>query len=329
MNNDSLELLNKMLSNFISERDEVKKQINSNLSRIKETDSFVKTLSENEDKDYKLFSPRNSGSVFQEEINRSRRELDVYEDINREYSAKLLYLDSYIDTLQKILDLENKKEFHVDSELRNKNLTVLNIQEEERQRIARDLHDTSLQNLAHLVHKLELSSMYIDQDPVRAKLELAVTSKNLKSVIEEIRNTVFDLRPMTFDDLGIKEALGRLMTNANENSEIEVYQDIDDIPCDNNLILVSIYRAVKECVSNSVKHSQCTKLSLKCKCYKNLCDILVEDNGKGFSIEDIKNKEKHFGLSVMKERVELMGGKLDVVSNINQGTRTHLQVPLN
>lgn len=329
MNSESLELLNKMLEDFIQERNEVKKQIDSNINRMKETESFVKSLSQSEDKDYRLFSPRSSGSVFQEEIYRSQKEIDTYKDIDKEYCTKLSYLDSYIKALQKISEIENKKEFHVDSELRDRNLTVLNIQEEERQRIARDLHDTSLQNLAHLVHKLELSSLYIDQDPVRAKLELAVTSKNLKSVIEEIRNTIFDLRPMTFDDLGIQEALGRLMTKANESSEIEVYQDIEDIPCNNNLVLVSIYRAVKECVSNSVKHSGCTRLSLICKCYDNLCDILVEDNGKGFSVDDLKNKEKHFGLSVMKERVELMGGTLTVDSRIGQGTRTHLQVPLN
>ena len=56
----------------------------------------------------------------------------------------------------------------------NTNLSVLKIQEEDRQRIARDLHDTSLQNLTHLIHKLELAGLYIDEDPIKAKLEIAV-----------------------------------------------------------------------------------------------------------------------------------------------------------
>ena len=70
------------------------------------------------------------------------------------------------------------------------NLMALSIQEEDRQRIARELHDTSLQNLAHLIHKIELSSLYIDQDPVRAKLELSAVNKNLREIIEEIRCTI-------------------------------------------------------------------------------------------------------------------------------------------
>ena len=90
---------------------------------------------------------------------------------------------------------------------------ILTIQEDERKRIARDLHDTSLQNLAHLIHKIELSSMYIDVDPNQAKLELASVNKKLREIIDEIRSILFDLRPMTFDDLGLKAALERLLMN--------------------------------------------------------------------------------------------------------------------
>ena len=71
-------------------------------------------------------------------------------------------------------------------------LNILSIQEEERQRIARDLHDSSVQNLTHLVHKIELSGLYMDTDPVRAKLELTNISKSLKSILEDIRNTIFE-----------------------------------------------------------------------------------------------------------------------------------------
>ena len=62
----------------------------------------------------------------------------------------------------------------MDKIIENNNLTIFKVQEEERQRIARDLHDTSLQNLTHLIHKIELSSLYIDKDPIQAKLELSI-----------------------------------------------------------------------------------------------------------------------------------------------------------
>lgn len=94
----------------------------------------------------------------------------------------------------------------MDKIIENNNLTIFKVQEEERQRIARDLHDTSLQNLTHLIHKIELSSLYIDKDPIQAKLELSIVEKSLRKTIEEIRNIIYDLRPMSFDDLGLKNA---------------------------------------------------------------------------------------------------------------------------
>ena len=87
---------------------------------------------------------------------------------------------------------ENSPEFHM------KQFSVLDVQEKERQRIARDLHDSSLQNLTHLVHKVELTSLYIDRDPVKAKLELATIEAGLRKVIDDIRNRIYDLRPIDF-----------------------------------------------------------------------------------------------------------------------------------
>lgn len=83
--------------------------------------------------------------------------------------------------------------------------------ETERKRIVSELHDTSLQNIAHFVHMIELASLYIDKDPARAKMELNSVSKGLHNVIEDIRSTIFNLRPMTFDDLGLKASFERLL----------------------------------------------------------------------------------------------------------------------
>lgn len=204
----------------------------------------------------------------------------------------------------------------------------LKIQEADRQRIARDLHDTSLQNLTHLIHKIELSSMYIDTDPLNAKLELAVVSKNLKLVIEEIRNTIFNLRPMTFDDLGMKAALERLVTNINENKDYEIDLDIEDVSCENNLFLVSVYRIIQECLNNIVKHAEATKIYFHCKIMDNKYCIVIKDNGKGFKVEDLEQKkEKHFGISLIKERIEFIGGKVEIHSDC-EGTTINISIPI-
>lgn len=126
--------------------------------------------------------------------------------------------------MNKINDVsDNSPKFHM------KHFSVLDVQEKERQRIARDLHDSSLQNLTHLVHKVELSSLYIDRDPVKAKLELATIEVGLRKVIDDIRNRIYDLRPMTFDDLGLRETLLNLFSLINQDGHFEMIADIDDI----------------------------------------------------------------------------------------------------
>lgn len=210
----------------------------------------------------------------------------------------------------------------------NTNLSVLKIQEEDRQRIARDLHDTSLQNLTHLIHKLELAGLYIDEDPIKAKLEIAVIKQNMKSIIQEIRNTIFDLRPMTFDDLGLKAALERLVLVFNENQKYEMNVVIDDVSCDEQLILVTIYRIVHECFANIKKYADGTKITFHCKEKDNYIVIDVADNGTGFDMNEVESRNTlHFGLSVMKERVKLLGGTIHIISAINTGTRIHIEVP--
>lgn len=213
---------------------------------------------------------------------------------------------------------------------KNKDLTILSIQEEDRQRIARDLHDTSLQNLTHLVHKIELAGMYIDNDPLKAKLELAIIGKNLRTVIDEIRNTIFDLRPMSFDDLGLKPTFEELAKKINENNTYEIEMDIDNVSCENDLILATIFRVVQECFNNIKKHSKADKIIFSCKNKSNICIIDIEDNGKGFTEEEMMESKnnKHFGISLMEERIRLLGGSISIHSKKEKGTNIHIEVPL-
>lgn len=213
---------------------------------------------------------------------------------------------------------------------KNEDLAILNIQEEDRQRIARDLHDTSLQNLAYLVHKIELAGMYIDTDPLKAKLELAIISKNLKSVIDEIRNTIFDLRPMSFDDLGLKPAFEELLKKLNENNIYEIKMYIENVSCENDLILATIFRVVQECFNNIKKHSKADKIIFTCKKQEGLCIIDIEDNGDGFTEEEMleSKNNKHFGISLMEERIRLLSGNISIISKKEKGTNIHIEVPL-
>lgn len=315
MNLDDYSIINDIVKKLRDELTELEDEIQYNLRCMKEADVYVRSFIDSEPNDFKIFSPRNAENLHKDEIEKTYREKDGYEERNQYLNLKKADLSKQISQLESIL----RNRFH--------DLTVLNIQEEDRQRIARDLHDTSLQNLAHLVHRIELSGLYIDQDPVKAKLELSLVNKILRETIDEIRNTIFDLRSMTFDDFGLKTAFERLISSINENMKYSVEKDIDNVSCENNLVLVSIYRIVQECLNNIDKHAEAEKIFFFCKECKGNCIIDIRDDGKGFDVNS--NREgKHFGLSLMKERVRLLGGKIEISSEAGKGTEIHIEIPL-
>lgn len=214
---------------------------------------------------------------------------------------------------------------------RNKEL-FFDIQELDRKRIARDLHDTSLQNLASLIHRLELASMYIDRDVVQAKLELALISKSINSIIEEIRNTIFDLRPMMFDDLGLKESVEQLCDKLQESFNITVSLDLDEITIDRydslkESAMLAIFRIIQECIENVYKHSKAKKLSVVLKNEEDAVILIITDDGIGFDLSEAKKKERHFGLLILEERVTLLGGTLSIKTAPEKGTKIKIVIP--
>ena len=316
MNLDDYALLSELLNDIKKERKEVDAELQSNLSSIRAEDIYAQNFMDSESEDYKVFSPRNMESMYRDEIAKIQNQKSGYEEKNKVLYHKKNTLSLWIDRIEKILENENN------------DLDILNIQEQDRQRIARDLHDTSLQNLTHLIHQIELSSLYIDEDPVRAKLELSVVNKRLRETIDEIRNTIFDLRPMTFDDLGLKASFEKLVDSINEDGRYEIELDLENVSCETNLVLATIYRVVQEAFNNIKKHSEASKIYFSCKSIDDMCHIVIKDNGIGFD-ELIDEGRKHFGIFCMEERIKLLGGKIEITSVPDEGTTILIDVPLN
>lgn len=213
---------------------------------------------------------------------------------------------------------------NTDFTLTENRIKILHIQENERKRIARDLHDTTLQSITHVIHQLELSEMQMDKDIIGAKLELMSARQNLKNVISEIRNLIFDLRPMSFDDLGLKETFENFIDIIKSYSHFEIISEIDDIK-GSDYFLISVYRIAREALVNALKHSGGNKIYFVCKENGDSLKILIEDNGQGF-IQDNLQKNNHYGLDVMKERVALLKGTLDII--FDEGTKVIVNIPV-
>lgn len=308
MSDELYENLKEMYKSFYLEKEAVKEKINSHVN----------------DNDYQLYN--NQLISLESRVNTLNAVIQLF-DSNSQFGKNENEIESNNGSFSYAnSDNANSK----NANLINKRLQVLDIQERERQRIARDLHDTSLQNLAHIVHKIELSSMYIDQDSIKAKLELAAINKSLKSVIQEIRNTIFDLRPMTFDDLGFKESFDRLVDRMKETSNIQIDYNIEDIGCNNSLILMTIFRIVEECVNNAIKHSDGSRVFFEVKKdNESNCIIIVSDNGKSFNAKEVLSVEdRHFGLCILRERVNLLSGTINIDSRPENGTVIKIIIPL-
>lgn len=212
-----------------------------------------------------------------------------------------------------------------DYEYLENRMHIISVQENERKRIARDLHDTVLQNLTHILHQVELSQMYMERDTVKAKLELLSAQQNTKNAIEEIRNIVFDLRPMSFDDLGFKETFDNFYDLIKRYSDFEVVFDVDDITGKSEYYLLTVYRIAHEALMNALRHSGGNKIVFRCKNDGKRILLTVEDNGKGFDSFELK-KKNHYGLAVIRERVGLLDGTFQIISD--NGTKVIVDVPL-
>lgn len=329
MNHNNKELLNQIIEELEEDKKAAQKNLNHNLDRISEINIYLKSLLDKEDIDFKVFSPRNIENLYSDQISSCNEEKNQLELQNREYYARINKLSSLLSKLF-AYQSDEKKELYLDNSLQDNEHNSFILLETDRQRIAKDLHDTSLQNLTAIVHKVELASMYISQDPIRAKLELSIISNSIKETINEIRETIFDLRPMSFDDFGFRELLESYIEKEIENKNIKVVIDKLCLNTTDQYILLFLFRVIKECFGNAVKHSKCDEIHLKIDdSENNRLYIDISDNGSGFDVDE-KNfeKNKHFGLIIVRERVKLMQGNIDIKSDEN-GTEVHIVIPIN
>lgn len=203
---------------------------------------------------------------------------------------------------------------------------ILSFQEAERKRIADELHDTTVQELVYLSQQLDLTNLYFDKDVNQARLELASARKSIKDIIEGIRSTIYDLHPMSLDDIGWDAAFTCLQQEIEKNN-IHVIFHIEKPENINQICAVTIYRIIREACINVIKHAEATELTVRMMEHddeKLLIEII--DNGIGFSNK--KKEENHFGMQMMKERIDLLSGSFDIMSQRKKGTKITIYIPL-
>lgn len=313
---------------FLEEKKSLQDQIVEYETQIRQCNEYIDSLSKKDDCDYNVFSPRSASRVYKDQVVEKKQQISDLEAEIRNVYKKLSNVTKKLDSLAELdpssISGSREDAFVISSSGKTK---LLELQEDDRQRIAADLHDTVLQNLSLVMHNLELSSKFIDYDPIRAKLELESNRKLVKDTIDDIRSTIFDLRPMQFDDFGFKNTLENQIQNYKNRTNMSISYNIDELDSVSNIYLITVFRVTQELLINAIKHSEGTEININITKSPMAINIFVSDNGKGI-VDSTEAVENHFGLKILKERVEIIGGFVKISSN-SSGTTVSVDIPLN
>ncbi len=207
---------------------------------------------------------------------------------------------------------------------------LITAQEDERKRVARELHDELGQIFGGLALRLEATERYLDQEPHLARKQLNDTKKLVANGTDKMYDLILALRPSALDDLGLVIALGnyieRLLSDAPIDFDFDVGGMNGRLPPD---IETALYRIYQEALSNVLRHSQATYLSIKLACNQDEFEGSIQDNGQGFDLNAVRTNRdggRGLGLLGMEERAYQCGGTIDIASN-QDGTRIHILIP--
>jgi signal transduction histidine kinase len=208
---------------------------------------------------------------------------------------------------------------------------VLRGQEDERSRLAHELHDETVQALIALDQRLQLIERTARRDPHAALVKLTELRAMTATTIADVRRVIRDLRPIYLEDLGLAPAIEMLAQSLNQPDRLEaactIEGEVRRLAPEREL---AVYRIVQEALNNVVKHAQAQQVQVKLT-YGDRLTVSIGDDGRGFEMPeraDALSDRGHFGLIGMRERAELIGARLTIHSSPGQGTIVELVLPL-
>ncbi len=214
------------------------------------------------------------------------------------------------------LNETNEKLIKANAEL--KAVTAL----EERQRIAKDIHDTAGHSITTVIMQTEAAKLVIDTDPQDAKRKLIAANLQAKHALEELRESVHLLSGVE-GKVALKDELMKIIHESSDGTDITIRSDIDDIElCDAKRRFVC--NSLKEGISNGLRHGGATAFWFELKASGDAVTFLLSDNGKGSDLASIK---EGLGLSGMHRRAESLGGTLWFETEIGEGFEIHITLP--
>lgn len=301
--------------------------VSKNIGEYSEND-IRKAYNEAKDKQVQLLLKREEEQNLIRERNqleiRLKKNYEIVEQAESLMSKMKSVMDFLVSDLvdlgKTISNLEDKTQI---------GMKIIKAQEEERRRIARDIHDGPAQNIASLVIKTEIVEKLLKRGNIHIEDELKDIKTQLRAVLKEIRGIMYDLRPISLDEVGLIPTIERMAADMSyeKNIAIEI-KKISDYPIFNSLNKLIVYRIVQESLNNIIKHSGAKNVVIRMDVRKDSINGSVSDDGKGFDADSfMEAKDKSFGLSSMKERAEIAHGSITIKSVVGKGTKIMFSIP--
>ncbi len=248
-------------------------------------------------------------SVDVTEKNRTQQDLQVAKE----------KLSQYSQTLEQQVKKRTAQLEKAQDSLKKLSKNIIASQEREKALVARELHD----HLGQVLTALRIDAVWAEKklkkiDPRAGERALKMCNL-IEDTINDVRDMAYRLRPRVLDDLGLPDALESLVTDFEQRSNVSCVFKHDPIPAIDDTVSTALYRIGQEAVTNALRHSAATSIHVELTKDNEGIVLSIEDNGCGFEPEQVQENEG-FGLEGMRERANLVGGRLDIESCPGQGT---------
>ncbi len=212
-------------------------------------------------------------------------------------------------------------------------VNIIQAQEDERLRISLQMHDGPAQSMSNLVLRAEICQRLLDRDAEMASTELTSLKNAINTTLQDIRKFIFDLRPMTLDDLGLVPTVRRFASDFGESNSLEVnimVQGLESrLPSHYE---VTLFRFIQEALNNIAKHANAQQARVLINVSEDMLQIIVEDDGEGFHVNETLSDpggRRNKGVASMRQQIEvLLRGEFGIESAIGRGTRVAATVPM-
>ncbi len=237
--------------------------------------------------------------------------------IGNELNELGMKLQDQVKSLQRMAD--DKAEF---AKSAHKSAVI-----EERQRLARDLHDAVSQQLFALTMMSEAAVKQLEANPHLAKEQMAEVAGVALQAQTEMRALLLHLRPVHLSGDPLPSGVRKLVKELQMKSQIDFQLEIEDELVLSNTVEEHVFRIIQEALSNILRHSQASIVHVEITKRSNELFVHIRDNGKGFDVLRNSDKKTSYGLKTMRERSEELGGTFALRSNIGEGTYIDIRIP--